>query len=252
MTAAFGYAFLLLTVRTGALVLASPVMGGFGIPSRVRVWMSLTTALALAPVIQSKVGVPPETLFGLVAALTREAVIGIVIGSLLQAVVISTQTAGHFIDTQIGFGIMRLLNPTGFPVSIMAQFKGYVAMVLFLVINGHHVAFKALVASYQLSPAIGMATLPGMKTMVVEVTIKLMILAMQIAAPAAAVAFITDAGLAAVARAVPQMHVLVVGFPVKIVFGLMGVIIGLPVLLWGVRMSLEISSNAVLTFVKGG
>jgi flagellar biosynthetic protein FliR len=249
----FAYTFVLLFVRCGAMFLAAPIFGGFGIPPRIRVWLSAVIAIALAPVVQPMVGAVPSEFIMFIGALLREAAIGIVIGTLLQIVMLAAQTAGQFIDVQIGFGIMRMLNPaSGFPTSVLAQFKTQLALVLLLVLNGHHILFRALVASYEYSPAVGMAQIPGMQDVVVQALVRLFMLALQIAAPAAAVAFITDAALACVARAVPQMNVLIVGFPAKILLGVLGVTVSLPVLLWAVREGLELTANAISWFLQGG
>lgn len=241
-----GYAFLLLFVRSGVLLVATPVFGGFGIPARVRVGLGLMVAIALAPTLRPWIGTMPGDFLSFIGAMAKEAAIGLMIGSLLQVVLLAAQTAGHFIDLQIGFAIMRLLNPPGgFPVSVLGQLKGYMAMTLFLVVNGHHLVFKSLAASYYYTPAVGMAHLETMQAVVVDTTYRLFLLALQIAAPAATVAFITDASLAAVSRAVPQVNVLIVGFPAKILLGLFGVMVGMPVLLWGVRESLQLSSDAI-------
>lgn len=246
------YSFFLLFVRTGALLLTAPLFGGFGIPTRVRVGLGAIVALALAPVVQAKVGAMPSDALPFISALGREVVIGVVIGTLLQVVTMAAQAAGHFIDLQIGFGITHLLNPaTGQGTSILANFKMMAAVLFFLLVDGHHIVFRALVASYDVSPAIGMAQLPGMKAMLMDVIFRMFMLSLQIAAPGAAVAFLTDAGLAAVARAVPQMNVLIVGFPAKIILGLSGVIVGLPVLLWGTREGLRISTDAIQFFLRG-
>jgi flagellar biosynthesis protein FliR len=250
---ALQYAFMLLFVRCSALLISAPVFGGFGIPVRARVGLAAVMSIALAPVIQDKTGVIPSDVVTFVTALAREASIGIAIGSLFQIAMLAAQSAGHFIDIQIGFGIMRLLNPaSGFPTSVLSQLKGIMAMVLFLMIDGHHIMFRALVASYDYSPAIGMAQLPAMQGVVVSAIYHMFVIALQIAAPAAAVAFLTDATLSAVARAVPQMNVLVVGFPAKILLGVFAVAMGLPVLLWGVRESVHLSANAVWWFFNGG
>jgi len=235
------------------MLLTSPIFGGFGIPVRLRVGLSLIVALALAPVIESKVGQPPTEMILFLAALGREAAIGIVMGTLLQIISMAATVAGHFIDMQIGFGIMQMLNPvSGYSSTVLASFKAMAAAVIFLLIDGHHLVFRALVASYDFSPALGMAELPGMKQMLMDVMFRLFMLALQMAAPAAAVAFLTDVALAAVARAVPQMNVLVVGFPAKIFVGLSGVILGFPVLLWATKEGLDLTSRAIWFFLRGG
>lgn len=53
--------------------------------------------------------------------------------------------------------------------------------------------------------------------------------AIKIAAPVVAAVFLADLALAIMARVVPQMNVLIVGFPLKLGVGLVGTAVALPV-----------------------
>jgi flagellar biosynthetic protein FliR len=64
------------------------------------------------------------------------------------------QAAGSFIDLQIGLGSAQILNPmTQQAVTLFAQFKYWLALVLLLMMNGHHMMIQGLVSSYDLAAA---------------------------------------------------------------------------------------------------
>jgi len=56
------------------------------------------------------------------------------------------------------------------------------------------------------------------------------VVAAKVAAPVIAVLFFTSVALGLVARTVPQMNIFIVGFPVKLAIGLLGVGLSLPLL----------------------
>ena len=54
------------------------------------------------------------------------------------------------------------------------------------------------------------------------------VIALAVGGPVIAVLFLTDAAMGFVARTVPQMNIFIVGFPVKIGLGLLGVALTFP------------------------
>lgn len=138
--------------------------------------------------------------------------------------------AGSLVDLQMGLGISQALNPvTGVPVSVVAQFKYFLCLVIFLLINGHHLMLNAFVATYQLAPGAGV----GMEAMyhgVVGLLIQASLLAVQVALPIIAVTMVVDAAFGIMNKAVPTMHTLLIGVPAKTLLGLTAVTMGLPML----------------------
>jgi flagellar biosynthesis protein FliR len=71
------------------------------------------------------------------------------------------------------------------------------------------------------------------------------LLALQMAAPVAAVSFVVDAALGLVNRAVPQMPALLVGLPAKVLMGLVALSVGLPALVGTVEAGVERTTDAI-------
>jgi flagellar biosynthetic protein FliR len=137
--------------------------------------------------------------------------------------------AGYFVDTQMGFGFLTLINPFAEQQSsAMGTFQYQLAMTLYLLSNGHLLLLGALAESFQtllpggVTPggAFGMTALPMLQQM--------MGLGFRLALPAAGVLFVVDVAFGLVARMVPQVNVFIVGIPAKIVLGLMTMALVLP------------------------
>ena len=65
--------------------------------------------------------------------------------------------------------------------------------------------------------------------MVIQLSASIFVASVRIALPVMAAVFVTDLSLAVIARTMPQLNVLVVGMPVKIVVGLLVLMAALPI-----------------------
>lgn len=234
------FAFLSVFVRGGALLFSAPLFGARNVPALTRVGLAGLLALSLAPLLGQSLGAAPTELGEFVLRLGNEVVAGLLLGLCIQLFVQCLQMAGAFLDVQIGFGTAQLLNPaTGTPVSILAQFKSLLALVLLLCANGHLLMIQAFVASFRVEFTITTATFPELVWECVRYVSSLSIVAVQIAAPVTAVCFVVDLALGIVSKAVPQMQVFLVGMPAKVVMGMVAMAVALPLLVATTQVGIE-------------
>ncbi len=246
------WAFLVAFVRASALSLQAPVFGSRLVPVPVRIGLSAVLALGLAPMLRTTVGAPPTDWIPLLTRLVSEALIGLVMGYGVSLIIGAAAMAGELLDMKMGFGLMQLLNPvSSFPASLLAQFHYLLAMVLFALVDGHHLLMLALVRSFEVSggadlTAVAQRGLAGM----LELTGGVMVLCIQIAAPAGGVLLIVDAAMAAVSRAVPQVPIWLVGMPAKIAIGFVALGASLPVMVGiSLRMT-ELTARFLADWLK--
>ncbi len=228
------WAFLVVFVRASALSLQAPIFGSRLVPVPVRVGLSAILALGLAPMLRASVGAPPTEWLPLILRLVSEALIGLVMGYGVSLIIGAAVMAGELLDMKMGFGLMQLLNPvSSFPTSLLAQFHYLLAMVLFALMDGHHLLLLALARSFEVSGGVGNLTgladhgLRGMVWLAGE----MMVLCVQIAAPAGGVLLIVDSAMAAVSRAVPQVPIWLIGMPAKVAIGFIALGASLPALI---------------------
>jgi flagellar biosynthetic protein FliR len=121
------------------MLLASPIFGGPSTPVQIRVFTCVCIAGALTVVLQPKIGPAPPSITALTLAVAGEAVAGLLIGSLISLVLQAAQMAGSLLDLHVGLSMSQSLNPiTGVPVTVIAQFKYMLAMVIFLKCPSFH------------------------------------------------------------------------------------------------------------------
>ena len=125
------------------------------------------------------------------------------------------------IGFQMGFAMINVMDPqTGTQVSIIDQIGYWVALLVFLSLNGHHTMITALGESFQLVD-VGMVSLKGeFFSQMVKMSSDIFVVAVKIGAPAIAALLFTSAAFGISAKFAPQMNILIAAFPVKIIVGL--------------------------------
>jgi len=233
------YAFLMVFVRAGAMMMSTSVLGG-QVPPMLRVFAAGAVAVALTPVVMPHIGPPPAVLADLLLAVGREAVAGLLLGFLLQLVVLAFQQAGAIMDLQAGFATSQVLTPvTGLTTTVLANFKSLLAVVLILLLDGHHVALRAFAQSYAVSPTFGLHDPAAWAASLVALVATFGWLALQIATPVAGVSIIIDAAAGLANKAVPQMQVFLVILPVKVFAGVVTLGLGLPLAVAAVQQGVS-------------
>jgi flagellar biosynthetic protein FliR len=163
------------------------------------------------------------------------------------------QFAGALLDLQVGLGSSHVMNPVnGVPSTLIAQYKSTLAVVLFVLMSGHHMLIGAFVSSYRLMPSFTLNSLSAMQTGVVGLVSHTALLGLQIAAPVLAVSMVVDAALGLVNKAVPQMPVMLVGLPAKLGLGLVALSVGLPALVVSVNSGADLAGKALTQVFRAG
>lgn len=233
---AFLVALLAVFLRTSAMVLISPLFTGTGTPTKVRVFFAAALAVALAPALAGAIPVPGN-LYDLAVVAAKEVAFGLILGFLVQMAMLAAQVAGSFLDLSIGLGLASILAPNAsIPGSVIARFKYFLAVVLFLSLDGHHLMIQAMLAGYRVQAPLGGDVL--YQVMLTGVW-QMSLIALQIALPVAAVSVVVDACFGIISRAVPQLNVLIAGISGKLLIGLVALSLSLPTLAVGVSRSLE-------------
>lgn len=213
-------------VRISAFFVAIPLFRQ-GVPALAKLAVAAVVTLLLRPAVP----VPPlpgdPLSYALVAA--SETAVGLAIGLVVTTLLSALYLAGQFIDFPMGFGMVNVLDPqTGTQMPVLGEFLSTVAILVLFLVDGHHVLLRALAESFALLP-IGGAGLGGPA---IEAVTRLFsasfVLGLRIALPVMGALFLADVALGIVARAVPQINVFFVGFPLKIGIGFAVIALVLP------------------------
>src|SRR5438270_618605 len=134
--------FLLVFVRVTSFFLVLPLFSYRTIPTAYKLgfgfFLSWVMFLSMdAPVFEI------DSAYYLV--IIKEALVGILIGFIAYVIMSSIQTAGGFIDFQMGFGMVNVMDPqTGAQSPIMGQYLYIISLFFLLTVNGHHLILDGI------------------------------------------------------------------------------------------------------------
>ena len=237
--------------RVSGLFLIAPMFSQRGIPHHVKIMFALTISLVLAPIVEQNGFMIPVNLLDVLTLAVREMLVGLVIGFVFYSLFIGVHMAGAFVGFQAGFAIVNVIDPTtSQQVSILAQFKYIMAILIFFLLDGHHMMLRALASSYQLVP-LGEAMFRfGITEEIARLITGVFVLAIKMAAPVMATLVLTDVGLGVISRTVPQMNIFIVGFPIKIALGLFFTGAALPIFGYVFSKALYVVDQESLTLIS--
>jgi flagellar biosynthetic protein FliR len=194
----------------------------------VRGIVAVALAVGIAPVV-SKGAALPLGADDLVWLILKEALIGTAFAFSIGALFAALSTAGSLLDTSIGFSYGSLVDPvTGTQSTVLAQLYGLVGTLVFIVIGGDGWIVRGFARTYDL---VGLDQAPDLGRLVgaMQATFAgIMTSALEVAGPVMLALILTDAAFGVVSRVVPQLNVFAVGFPAKVVVGLLLVAATLP------------------------
>ena len=216
---------ILVFARISMIIAVIPVFGSANVPITVKV--GLSAFLSIIVYSFSEPGGIPEvqSVTGLLGLILKEGIIGLLFGFITGLLFYGIQFAGHFISFQMGFAMVQIIDPQSQDrVPIIGQFYFIMAILLFLIINGHHLILSGLVESFTIVP-IGTGILSGeLIALLTKLTGNVFVLALKIASPIMVTLFLTDVMMGIIARTVPQMNIFFVSLPLKIGMGMILVI----------------------------
>lgn len=229
--------FILVFFRMLGIFISIPVMGGPQVPGRVKVLFGFVTAAVLhhsiaAPVVSLNI-------FVLSGGILREMFIGILFGFAGKLMFGAIELAGGLIGFQMGLMMSNVIDPqTNSQISSISQFQVVLASLVFLSMNMHHVFIMAALKSFVILPLMAARFNGELVDFMVKQGGAMFVTAMQIASPVSAALIVTNAILALISRAVPRMNVFMVGFPLTVAVGLLGIGLTLPYFMYFLKTRL--------------
>ncbi|WP_338667051.1 flagellar biosynthetic protein FliR [Pseudodesulfovibrio methanolicus] len=211
--------YFLTLFRLSVVLFLLPFFGGQTIPRIVKGALVLVLSMAFWPQLSFPASMMP-TGWNIVIMFIGELLLGLILGMLVNFLFAAVQLGGQIIGFQMGFAMVNVVDPiTGTSNAVSAHFLYMCTMLTFLVLNGHLYLLKAVGMTFQYIPPGTLLLQPELANDIFHFSNLMFTLAIKIAAPVMAALFLVDLSLALISRAAPQMHVLILGFPIKITVG---------------------------------
>jgi flagellar biosynthesis protein FliR len=218
----------LLSLRLSAVFLATPLLAAGSVPLTVRILLilSLSAALSACVPFASAPGVAPRAALDGAGPLVRAGLVELALGATLalgiQLAFAAFSMAGELLGVQIGFGLGRAIDPTSnASLPILASAYSQLGVVLFFLVNGHHALLRGVAYSVERFPLGQAWPLEAALAPILRQVTGLFTLGFALAAPVAFSILLVDTALGVIARHLPQLNMLTLGIPLKIVVGLL-------------------------------
>lgn len=214
--------FFLTLARILPIVALAPFFGAKNVPMPIRIMFSVALVAIFLPhnMMLTKADLPFNLTY--IGYLTKEILIGAILGFLAAVPFYIAQMAGSLIDHQRGSSSLQVTDPsTQSQTSSIGLLYNYVLIALFFSLNGPFLFLDGLASSYELIPVDGLInpTLFNMKTpfwnQIFHLFATVMNLAIQLSAPALIGILLTDMFLGIANRLAPQVQIVFLGISLK-------------------------------------
>jgi flagellar biosynthesis protein FliR len=228
-------------IRVGTILALVPFFNATVIPRRISATIALFLSLVLMPIVPH-VQVKPDELnvVMLMVILLHEVLIGMALGLAIDVIYSGIQIAGELISFQMGFSIANVVDPmSGISAPIISNVFYMTAFLLFFTFEGHHILIKALFESFSIMPIGDSLVHREFLMAVVTYAAKMFVIGVKVSAPVVGILMLINISFAIIARALPQMNVFIMAFPLTIAVGLVFSVLVIKMLPMFMTSSLE-------------
>jgi flagellar biosynthetic protein FliR len=212
--------YLFVTARVSGILFTAPVFGSSSVDVRLRLFFSFILGFILYS-IKGDVTLEDIDTVLLFIILIKELLIGIAMGVLGQFIFAGVQLGGQIIGFQMGFAVVDVIEPqSNIQASIIAQFQNIVMILIFLAIGGHLLIIKAIAYSFDVVKLGTFVFSDNSYIFIVKLFANVFVIAIKLVAPVFVTMLITHVVMGLIGRLVPQINLLIVGFPLQIAVGL--------------------------------
>lgn len=207
-------------LRVGGFFMVVPVIGSQLVPPRLRIALTLATALAIAPLVKGAPSLQTLSLGTLLDA-GEQVLIGVALGFATVVFFQLFVVAGQFIAMQMGLGFAAMIDPAnGVSVTVLSQFFLMMVSLTFVAMNGHLVLLQVLLEGFERLPTGIEGGLPELARSLVDLGSWMFAGGVLIALPAVTALLIVNLAFGVMSRVAPQLNVFSLGFPFSLLFGL--------------------------------
>lgn len=223
-------ALFLIIIRIVSFLGFSNVFFPNGTPNKLKVIFAMILSFALVGNIDYSSVLEVTSNYYLIVFIISEIITGIVFGLIIDISFKVVIFAGSLLDLHIGLSMVNVVDPNSKAnTTVNGNLLHYIALMIFFAMNGHHLLIKSIIESFMLLP-IGKGLLyPETIWIIIEIIISYFVIGLKIAIPIVLIIILTDLSMGLISRSVPQINVMILGMPVKMLVGILSISLSLPI-----------------------
>lgn len=205
--------------RVLGLIGAAPLFSNQAVPVRIRLGAGVAMALAVIPALPPMPAIGAGSGLG-IAILVQQMFIGVAIGFVMRLVFTAVDVMGELVGLQMGLSFATFFDPAaGGQTSVLAEFLGVMATLIFVALNGHLLLVSALVQSFDWLPVATTPTAAAGWGFIARHGATVFATGLLLALPMVAALLITNIAMGVLTRAAPQLNLFAIGFPITLSVG---------------------------------
>ncbi|MGD9692788.1 MAG: flagellar biosynthetic protein FliR [Phycisphaerales bacterium] len=214
--------FLVVLARIGGLFVFAPVLGSPAIPMRIKALLAVALTMAIYPTLDLHRAAQLQlTLADMAPVMASEALVGLALGLVAGLPMLSVQVGGLLMGQQMGLGLATIFNPAiDSEGDVVGQILFFSALALFLAAGGLESLFKAVLISFNTLPLGGFSAADSPVALITGLVTSGFELAVRVAAPVFAILFVETVASGLIMKTAPQLNILSLGFPIRIMLAL--------------------------------
>jgi flagellar biosynthetic protein FliR len=226
--------FFAVLVRYSVLFSVLPFIGDHYVPAPVKVLLSLAVSVALFPgliatgaIHTADAAIWGSSVSGILGTIATEVIFALVLGYTAKLAFEAIHFGGNLVGNFMGFGIASTYDPNmQSQTQVVAEIQAAIGFLLFLALDGHHLMIRAALESYRI---IGLGGINGgISSIINGVAVQKMAgmtgdvirLGIEISAPIAIVLFALNVVFGILAKAMPQLNILILSVTISAFVGL--------------------------------
>lgn len=223
--------FMMIFARIMGLFSLAPVYSSEAITFQMRVILAFLISLILFPVTADYLHSVPPGMGEYALVILSEALIGVLIGFIVSIIFAGFQMAGEYFSVQMGFGYTEVLDPVSqSSLPVISTLKNLMGIMIFLSAGAHRILLESIAYSFQkiqllqFTKEVNIGILKSFEYAIGA----MFIIAFKISLPILSVLILVTIAEAIMGKAAPQMNIMQLSFPAKILVGLIVLIITIP------------------------
>lgn len=222
--------WLLTFFRLMGLFVLTPILSHQAFPRQIKILLALALSAVVYPALLAG-GALDHTaamtdrmldmsLWSALLGIGNELINGMLLGYAITIPLAGIQLAGHVIDQQLGLGLAQVYNPDfDAQAGIGEQFLYMMAVTIFIMYGGLNVVFGLLYQSFHVIGLGQSVPITDFMKFMLELLTLMMQVGLRVAAPLLCLILLETVAMGFVARTMPQLNILSIGFALRILLG---------------------------------
>lgn len=221
----------LIAARVLGLCLTAPALAIPELDWRLRFMLAVLLSTVLIPVVEPLIA-PPADLATAGWGLVLEVLMGGILGWSAALIIAGARLGGELVAAQAGLSTASLFDPdTGEETTVLGRLYGWIALAVFLALDGPLILIRALIESYQAVPAGRLLISQQTADLAFGQVGRALELSLRVAAPPALALTLAGIVLGWLSRAAPSLPFVALALPIRTVLGALLIMLSLATLI---------------------